>query len=105
MTFLLNTEEERCRMEVYSEYLKKIPQLLVQLQTVETMYEKAVLEEGMLASRDASDHSVMLYAKRLESTKSQCESRADDIRSQLKLIFALKKQIEEESTALNAFTE
>ena len=51
MEFLLNTKEEQCRMEVYNEYLKKIPQLLVQLQTVETMYEKAVLEDGMLASR------------------------------------------------------
>lgn len=105
MTFLLNTEEERCRMEVYNEYLKKIPQLLVQLQTVETMYEKAVMEEGMLAFRDASDPSVVLYAKRLESTKIQCENRAADIRSQLKLIFALKKQIEDESAALNAFME
>ena len=48
MEFLLNTQEEQCRMEVYGEYLKKIPQLLQQLQTVETMYQKAVLEEAML---------------------------------------------------------
>lgn len=102
MEFLLNTEEERCRMEVYNEYLKKIPQLLVQLQTVETMYEKAVLEEGMLASKDPFDHSVALYAQRLAGTKEQCRNRAADIRNQLKLIFALKKQIEEESNALQA---
>ena len=102
MEFLLNTESERCRMEVYNEYLKKIPQLLVQLQTVETMYEKAVLEEGMLASKDPSDHSVALYAQRLSGTKKQCQDRAEDIRNQLKLIFALKKQIECESSALRA---
>ena len=102
MEFLLNTKEEQCRMEVYNEYLKKIPQLLVQLQTVETMYEKAVLEESMLASKDPADHSVALYAKRLEATKQQCRARAVDIRNQLKLIFALKKQIEEESSALQA---
>lgn len=102
MEFLLNTKAEQCRMEVYNEYLKKIPQLLVQLQTVETMYEKAVLEEGMLASKDPADHSVALYAKRLEATRHQCRARAGDIRNQLKLIFALKKQIEEESSALQA---
>ena len=100
MEFLLNTEAERCRMEVYQEYLKKIPQLLQQLQTVETMYEKAVMEEGMLESRNPEDPSVILYARRLSSTRQQCESRAADIRNQLKLIFALKRQIEEESTAL-----
>ena len=102
MELLLNTDAERCRMEVYNEYLKKIPQLLVQLQTVETMYEKAVLEEGMLASKDPGDHSVALYAQRLRTTRQQCMDRAEDIRNQLKLIFALKKQIEEESSALQA---
>ena len=105
MEFLLNHEVERCRMEVYNEYLKKIPQLLLQLQTVETMYEKAVLEEGMLASKDAADHSVALYTKRLASTKQQCEARAADIRNQLKLIFRLKQQIESESSALKTLME
>ena len=100
MEFLLNNETERCRMEVYNEYLKKIPQLLLQLQTVETMYEKAVLEEEMLKAKDPSDHSVALYAARLVSTREQCIQRSADIRQQLKLILALKKQIEEESTAL-----
>ena len=28
MELLLNSQEERCRMEVYNEYLKKIPQLI-----------------------------------------------------------------------------
>jgi hypothetical protein len=63
------------------------------------------MEEGMLSSRDPGDHSVALYAKRLESTREQCESRAADIRNQLKLILALKKQIEQESTALQSLAE
>ena len=102
MDFLLNTQDERCRMEVYSEYLKKIPQLLQQLKTVETMYEKAVLEEKMLESKDPSDHSVALYVQRLASTREQCAIRAADIRQQCRLIFALKDQIEKESSALQA---
>ena len=52
MELLLNTQEERCRMEVYNEYLRKIPELLKQLETVEKMYEKAVLEEQMLKEKD-----------------------------------------------------
>ena len=58
MELLLNTQEERCRMEVYNEYLKKIPELLVQLETVEKMYEKAVLEEAMLKEKDPENYSV-----------------------------------------------
>lgn len=99
MKFLLNTQEERCRMEVYNEYLRKIPQLLEQLEAVEKMYEKAELEEKMLETK-ADDHSRTLYADRLARTKIQCETRADDIREQLRLIFALKTQTEKESTAL-----
>ena len=102
MELLLNTQEERCRMEVYNEYLRKIPQLLTQLETVEKMYEKAVLEENMLKDKDPSDESVLLYARRLASTRQQCEVRMTDIRQQCRLIFALKAQIEQESTALNA---
>ena len=100
MELLLNTQEERCRMEVYNEYLRKIPQLLTQLEAVEKMYEKAVLEEEMLKSKDPEDHSVQLYAKRLASTREQCQTRMADIRQQCSLIFALKAQIEAESTAL-----
>ena len=100
MEMLLNSQEERCRMEVYNEYLRKIPQLLTQLETVEKMYEKAVLEEAMLQSKDPADHSVALYADRLARTKDQCLTRMADIRQQCRLVFQLKEQIEQESTAL-----
>ncbi|MBQ1270048.1 MAG: hypothetical protein IIY11_00150 [Clostridia bacterium] len=105
MELLLNTQEERCRMEVYNEYLKKIPQLLTQLEAVEKMYEKAVMEEAMLKDKDSSDHSVALYTDRLARTKIQCVTRIEDIQNQCRLIFALKSQIEAESTALKAFIE
>lgn len=105
MELLLNTQEERCRMEVYNEYLRKLPQLLTQLETVEKMYEKAVLEEAMLQSKNADDHSVALYADRLARTKEQCISRMADIRQQCRLIFQLKTQIEQESTALRTLME
>lgn len=102
MELLLNHQEERCRMEVYNEYLRKIPQLLTQLEAVEKMYEKAVLEEKMLLDKDPADHSVSLYANRLASTRQQCLTRMEDIRQQCRLIFALKTQIEQESSALRA---
>ena len=100
MELLLNTETERCRIEVYNEYLKKIPQLLQQLQTVETMYEKACMEEKMLAEGAKNDHSTQLYTQRLASTRKQCEIRSADLREQLRLIFELKGKIELESAAL-----
>lgn len=102
MKLLLNTQEERCRMEVYNEYLRKLPQLLTQLETVEKMYEKAVLEEQMLEGRDPGDESVILYSRRLASTREQCLARMADIRQQCSLIFGLKEQIEAESSALRA---
>ena len=105
MDLLLNSEEERCRMQVYNEYLRKIPQLLQQLEVVETMYEKAVLEENMLPVCGSSDRSTELYAERLKRTKEQCILRAADIRQQCRLIFALKTQIENESAALKALME
>lgn len=101
MDLLLNTQEERCRMEVYSEYLHKLPELLKQLETVEKMYEKARMEEDMLSAQQ-DDHSKELYAMRLARTKDQCEERARDIREQCRLIFALKAEIESESSALKA---
>lgn len=103
MEMLLNTQEERCRMQVYHEYLKKIPQLLQQLETVETMYEKACMEEKMLPACGAVNRSSELYAQRLASTKEQCQIRAADIRQQCRLIFQLKAQIEQESAALQSF--
>jgi len=102
MELLLNTQEERCRMEVYNEYLKKIPELLVQLETVEKMYEKALLEEKMLQEKDAENVSVNLYSDRIARIKRQCEERAADIRQQCRLIMELKAQIENESSALRA---
>lgn len=102
MELLLNTQEERCRMEVYNEYLKKIPELLVQLETVEKMYEKALLEEKMLQEKDAENVSVNLYSERIARIKRQCEERAADIRQQCRLIMELKAQIENESSALRA---
>lgn len=102
MKLLLNTQEERCRMEVYNEYLRKIPELLKQLETVEKMYDKAVLEEKMLKDKDGDNNSVALYTQRINSIKRQCEDRAADIRQQCSLIFELKAQIEAESSALQA---
>ena len=101
MELLLNTQAERCRMEIYNEYLRKIPQLLAQLETVEKMYEKALTEEQMLAA-EPDDNSSRLYAERLARTREQCDVRAADIRQQLRLIFALKEQIEEQSTAIRS---
>ena len=102
METLLNSQEERCRIQVYNEYLRKIPQLLQQLEVVETMYEKAVMEESMLPVCWSADQSSALYAERLARTKEQCILRAEDIRQQCRLIFALKAQIEVESEALRA---
>ena len=100
MEMLLHTQQERCRIQVYNEYLKKIPQLLLQLETVETMYEKAAMEEQMLPQCGPENRSSQLYADRLMRTKEQCLTRAADIRQQLRLIFALKEKIEKESAAL-----
>lgn len=100
MELLLNTQEERCRMEVYNEYLRKIPELLKQLETVEKMYEKALLEEKMLMDKEPDNLSVALYQDRIEKIKNQCEERAADIRQQCSLIMKLKAQIEQESSAL-----
>lgn len=102
MDLLMTTHEECQRLEVYGEYLKKIPELLKQLETVEKMYQKAVLEETMLKDKPLNNHSVQLYADRLHRIKEQCEIRSDDIRQQCTLILELKAQIEAESTALNA---
>ena len=104
MIFLLNTQEERCRMEVYSEYLRKLPELLRQLETVEKMYEKATMEESMLHDQ-VDDNSKTLYAERLARTKEQCEARARDIQEQCRLIFLLKTQVEQESRALRELME
>ena len=43
MELLLSNQTECQRVEVYNEYLRKIPELLKQLDTVEKMYQKALL--------------------------------------------------------------
>ena len=102
MELLLNEREECNRIEIYNEYLRKIPDLLKQLDAVEKMYQKALLEEEMLKEKDIDNHSVQLYADRLSRTKTQCEMRSADIRQQCRLIFELMRQIEAESSALKA---
>ena len=102
MKLLLNNRTECQRIEVYSEYLRKIPELLKQLDTVEKMYQKALLEEEMLIGKDDKNQSVILYRERLERIKHQCEERSADIQEQCRLIFELKDQIEKESSALKA---
>ncbi len=100
MKILYNTQEESHRIEVYNEYLKKIPELLKQLETVETMYQKALMEEQMLKDKDSSTHSFALYSDRLNRIKAQCEQRSSDIREQCRLIMELKAQIENESNVI-----
>jgi len=100
MELLFHTQDEIHRIEVYNEYLRKIPELLVQLETVEKMYQKALLEEEMLKEKNMDNHSVELYAERLNRIKRQCEERSADIKQQCRLIFELKAQIESESSLL-----
>ena len=102
MELLLSNQTECQRVEVYNEYLRKIPELLKQLDTVEKMYQKALLEEEMLKGKEENNHSVILYHERLERIKKQCEERSADIRQQCRLIFELKDQIAKESSALKA---
>lgn len=101
---LLYTQEEIHRMEVYSEYLKKIPDLLKQLETVEKMYQKAIMEEKLLIENEQIKNndnvSKELYTERLVRIKKQCEERAADVKEQSQLIFHLKSQIENESDLL-----
>ena len=102
MELLFHTQDEVHRMEVYNEYLRKIPELLTQLEAVEKMYLKALLEEEMLKEKEMDNHSVQLYADRLSRIKHQCEERSTDIKQQCRLIFELKAQIEAESSMLQA---
>ena len=100
MELLMNSQKECQQLEVYGEYLKKIPELLKQLEIVEKMYQKAVLEEAMLKDKPLDNHSVKLYADRLQNIKKHCETRSADIRQQCSLILELKSQIEAESSVL-----
>ncbi|MCI8637902.1 MAG: hypothetical protein HFG41_01840 [Coprococcus sp.] len=100
MELLFQNQEECHRIEVYNEYLKKIPQLLTQLETVEKMYQKALLEKQMFTGKDPENQSVRFYLDHLHSILNQCEERSSDIRQQLCLIFELKAQVEAESSVL-----
>ncbi len=104
MEILFNNQEECRRIEIYNKYLKKIPELMTQLETVEKMYQKAVLEEQMFTEKDSENHSVKLYSERLQRIRRQCEERSADIRQQCRLILELKAQIESESHVLAQLT-
>ena len=101
MELLMNTQKNVSNWR-YTGIFEKIPELLKQLETVEKMYQKAVLEEAMLKDKPLDNHSVQLYAERLHRIKEQCEIRSADIRQQCTLILELKSQIEAESSVLKA---
>ena len=87
--------ERWCKVEIYNEYLKKIPNLLGQINTVEKMQMKAEMELQMLP-KEQDNMSRHQYEERLLSTKEQCERRLADMKEELNLIFGLKEQLEEE---------
>ena len=90
-----NKAEKWCKIEIYNEYLKKIPSLLVQIHAVEKMYEKAKLEQQMLTTQPEND-SRRQYQARLESTERQCACRLQEMQEELRLVQGLKAQLEEE---------
>ena len=92
MELLMNTQKECQQLEVYGEYLKKIPELLKQLETVEKMYQKAVLEEAMLKDKPLDNHSVQLYAERLHRIKEQCEIRSADTVTETQIERVLRRE-------------
>ena len=83
--------EKWCKIEIYNEYLKKIPSLLCQINTVEKMQEKAEIELSMLESIP-EDESKKQYRARLLSTKQ----RLKDMCEELRLVQTLKEQLEQE---------
>ena len=105
MELLFRTQEECHQIEVYQEYLRKIPELLKQLETVEKMYQKALMEEEMMQGKDREDRSGSLYKERLARIRQQCEERSADIRQQCRLIFELKAQIEAKSSVIQALCQ
>lgn len=105
MEILFINKEETHRIEVYNEYLKKIPELLKQLETVEKMYQKAQMELEMLTGKAPENESVILYKTRLSNILEQCQTRSADIRQQCSLIFELKRQVEEESSVLRQLSD
>ena len=87
--------EKWCKIEIYNEYLKKIPSLLCQINTVEKMQEKAEIELSMLESFP-EDENKKQYRARLLSTKDQCQQRLKDMCEELRLVQTLKEQLEQE---------
>jgi hypothetical protein len=87
--------EKWCKVEIYNEYLKKIPSLLTQINTVEKMQQKAAIELEML-QKEPEDASRRQYQARLLSTQEQCANRLSEMREELRLVQALKEQLEDE---------
>ena len=90
-----------CKIEIYNEYLKKIANLLVQIQAVEKMQQKAEMELSMLVGK-ADDNSKAQYEKRLTSTKAQCGERLRDMLEELSLVQKLKEDLEQELPLLRS---
>lgn len=84
-----------CKVEIYNEYLKKIPNLLTQINTVEKMQLKAQMELEML-QKEPQDESRRQYEERLLSTQQQCAQRLQEMQEELCLIQGLKEQLEQE---------
>lgn len=95
MERMFHQDDGVCCVEIYEEYLKKIPQLYQQIGTVEKMRRKAEIECKMLDQYDPENNSVKQYRKRLEGILVQTQVRLEDLKDQLQLILSLKKQIEE----------
>ena len=92
--------ETWCQVEIYNEYLKKIASLLTQINTVEKMQYKAKTELTMLEIKPDNDSKAQ-YQTRLLSTQQQCQQRMEEMLEELKLVQALKKQLEEKLPILH----
>ena len=87
--------EKWSKIEIYNEYLKKIPNLLSQINTVEKMQLKAQTELEML-KKEEDNFSRQQYQARLLSTMEQCGVRLQEVTEELRLIQGLKEQLESE---------
>ena len=87
--------EKWSKIEIYNEYLKKIPNLLSQINTVEKMQLKAQTELEML-KKEEDNFSRQQYQARLLSTMEQCGVRLQEMTEELRLIQGLKEQLEAE---------
>lgn len=93
--------EKWSKIEIYNEYLKKIPNLLSQINTVEKMQLKAQTELEML-KKEEDNFSRQQYQARLLSTMEQCGVRLQEMTEELRLIQGLKEQLEAELDILRA---